>query len=69
MKLLFSTLLLGENDKFFLNEKQTQGKLCKKYKGQYDTKAEAFKKEVKWSNKTKNTQKITKTRVHCTCCA
>ena len=34
----------GEKEKYSLAEKDELGKLCKRYKEEYDTKAEAFKR-------------------------
>lgn len=39
-------LVRGDQDKYYLAEKEALEKFRKKYKEKYDTKAETFKKEV-----------------------
>ena len=51
----------GEKDKYCLAEKEEIGKLCKKYKDEYDAKCEEFKNSVNWDDKVKKqAQKLPK---------
>ena len=49
----------GKNDKYSLVEKDELGKLCKKYKDEYDAKVDEYKKQVNWNDKMKkHTKKL-----------
>ena len=48
----------GKNDKYSLVENDELGKLCKKYKDEYDAKVDEYKKQVNWNNKMKKHTKI-----------
>ena len=51
-------IVRGKNDKYSLVKKYEFGKLCKKYKDEYDAKVE-YKKQVNWNDKMKkHTKKL-----------